>query len=141
MKITSYYPVIAVEDVAKTSAFYKDLFGFTAAFESDWYVHLSDEQNESVNLAILQAGHETIPEGARAVAQGMLLNFEVEDVDALWEKFSSKDLDILLPIRDEEFGQRHFIIRDPNGIMIDLIKPIPPNAAFAEQYSETALPH
>lgn len=141
MKVTSYYPVLAVRDVAKTTDFYKQLFGFEAAFDSDWYVHLTLPGNEGVNLAILQAGHETIPNQDATTAQGMLINIEVDDVDALWERFTAMDLDILLPIRDEAFGQRHFIVKDPNGVMIDLIKPIPPSAAFAEQYSEASLPH
>ena len=41
---------------------------------------------------------------------------------------------------DEPFGQRHFITADPNGVMIDVIKPIPPSAEFAAQYADEALP-
>jgi hypothetical protein len=47
---------------------------------------------------------------------------------------------LLLDIRDEDFGQRHFIVTDPNGVMIDVIKPIPPSAEFAAQYAAEALP-
>ena len=36
------------------------------------------------------------------------------------------------------FGQRHFITADPNGVLIDVIKPIPPSAAFVENYAEGA---
>ena len=43
-------------------------------------------------------------------------------------------------LRDEPFGQRHFITRDPNGVLIDVIKPIPPSAEFAAQYAGEALP-
>ena len=46
---------------------------------------------------------------------------------------------MLKPLTDEAFGQRHFITRDPNGVLIDVIKPIPPAAEFAEQYSPDAL--
>jgi hypothetical protein len=37
-------------------------------------------------------------------------------------------------LRDEAFGQRHFITRDPAGVMIDVIKVIPPSEEFAAQY-------
>ena len=40
----------------------------------------------------------------------------------------------------EAFGQRHFIPADPNGVLIDVIKPIPPSAEFAANYEEPALP-
>ena len=43
-------------------------------------------------------------------------------------------------LRDEAFGQRHFIAADPNSVMIDVIKPIPPSAEHAAQYAPEALP-
>ena len=130
MKLTQYYPVLMVENVPEISTFYQTHFNFRSLFDSDWYVHLQSNTDESVNLAILQGDHETIPEAARGRASGILLNFEVEDVDSIYEELKSKDLPILLELRDEPFGQRHFITRDPAGVLIDVIKPIPPSAEF-----------
>ena len=141
MKVTSYYPVVMTGDVAGTAAFYRSHFGFGPLFTSDWYVHLQLEDNPSVNLAVLDGSHETIPEAARGqVAGGLLLNFEVDDPDAVNERLQAAGLPILLPLRDEAFGQRHFITRDPNGVLIDIIKPIAPSAEFAQQYEPGALP-
>lgn len=141
MKITSYYPVIMTADVAGTAAFYQHHFGFTALFASDWYVHLQLADQPSVNLAVLDGSHETIPAPARGQrAQGLLLNFEVEDPDALHDRLQAAGLPVLQPLRDEAFGQRHFITADPNGVLIDIIKPIPPSAEFAAQYQAGALP-
>ncbi|WP_425465240.1 hypothetical protein [Nonomuraea diastatica] len=39
-----------------------------------------------------------------------------------------------LELRSEDFGQRHFIVADPNGVLIDVITPIAPSAAYAGQY-------
>ncbi|MBB2921062.1 VOC family protein [Cupriavidus alkaliphilus] len=141
MKVTSYYPVIMTADVAGTAAFYQQHFGFTALFASDWYVHLQRADEPSVNLAVLDGSHQTIPAPARGQrAQGLLLNFEVEDPDAVHERLHAAGLPILQPLRDEAFGQRHFITADPNGVLIDIIKPIPPSAEFAAQYQAGALP-
>ncbi len=140
MKITSYYPVLMVDDVAGTTAFYIRHLAFEPLFEADWYVHLQAKGDPGVNLAILQGDHETIPEAARGRASGILLNFEVEDVDALYDEAIAAGLPIRLSLRDEAFGQRHFITEDPNGVLIDLIKPIPPSEAFAAQYAAGALP-
>ncbi|SOZ98618.1 putative antibiotic resistance protein; GlyoxalaseI/dioxygenase domain [Cupriavidus taiwanensis] len=141
MKVTSYYPVIMTADVAGTAAFYQQHFGFTALFASDWYVHLQLADDAAVNLAVLDGSHETVPAPARGQrAQGLLLNFEVEDPDAVHERLRAAGLPILQPLRDEAFGQRHFITADPNGVLIDLIKPIPPSAEFAAQYQAGALP-
>ena len=141
MRSTQYYPVIMTDDVAGTAAFYCDHFRFNRAFDSDWYIHLQSSEDPSVNLAILQRDHETVPvEGRGAAVSGLLLNFEVEDVDAEYARVEAAGLPVLLPIRDEAFGQRHFITRDPNGVMIDVIKPIAPSAEFAAQYAPDAVP-
>ena len=84
MKTTSYYPVLMVDEVALIAAFYVEHFGFRPLFESDWYVHLQSADDEAVNLAILQGDHETIPSEGRGRAGGVLINFEVEDPDALY---------------------------------------------------------
>jgi len=134
MKVTQYYPVLMVADVSEVSSFYQTHFGFQSLFESDWYVHLQSVENENVNLAILDGDHDTIPEAARGRVSGVLLNFEVADVDAIYEKLKTKGLPILLQLRDEPFGQRHFITQDPSGVMIDVIKPIPPSEEFLAQF-------
>ncbi|WP_029074198.1 VOC family protein [Kaistia adipata] len=140
MKITSYYPVIMTRDVAGTASFYQAHFGFVPLFESDWYVHLQSAADPAINLAVLDGSHETIPPVGRGTATGLLLNFEVEDVDAEHARLKAAGLPMLLELRDEAFGQRHFITADPNGVLIDVIKPIPPNAEFAAAYAESALP-
>lgn len=140
MKITSYYPVIMTLDVSATADFYIQHFSFEPLFTADWYVHLQSPDHENVTLAILDGNHETIPEIGRGTVSGLLLNFEVEDPDALYAQFLAAGLPILKAICDEDFGQRHFITADPNGVLIDVIKPIPPTAEFAAQYDATALP-
>jgi uncharacterized glyoxalase superfamily protein PhnB len=138
MQITQYYPVLAVEEVAAAGAFYQQHFDFKVVFEADWYIHLQHRTQPEVNLAILDCRHETIPEGYRRPAQGVLINFETDDVDAAFARAQKAGLPILLGLRDEAFGQRHFITSDPNGILIDVIKVIPPTAEFARQYSAEA---
>ena len=140
MKTTSYYPVLMTDDVVGTARFYTEHFRFRPLFEADWYVHLQSAEDRRVNLGIVRFDHETVPEAARARASGLLINFEVKDPDAVYERVVAAGLPILRTLRDEDFGQRHFITMDPNGVLIDVIRPIPPSAAFAEQYAAEALP-
>jgi catechol 2,3-dioxygenase-like lactoylglutathione lyase family enzyme len=140
MKVTSWYPVIMTRDVAGTAAFWQTHFGFRALFTADWYVHLQLADDASVNLAVLDGQHETIPPSGRGVAGGVLLNLEVDDVDAVHERLRAAGLPILRSLRDEAFGQRHFITADPNGVLIDVIRPIPPTGEFVAQYEASALP-
>jgi catechol 2,3-dioxygenase-like lactoylglutathione lyase family enzyme len=139
MKVTSSYPVIMTADVAQTAAFYKKHFDFIALFETDWYVHLQLQHEPTVNLAILDHSHETIPASARTGVTGLILNFEVADPDAEYARLQAAGLPILLTLRDEAFGQRHFITADPNGVLIDIVKPIAPSEDFEENYTMTGL--
>lgn len=137
MNITGFYPVLATDDVAATAAFYRSHFGFDTSFESDWYVSL---KLDSWELAILQADHPTIPEQFRdRAASGMLLNIEVPDVDSLYERLVTSGLDPVLPLRSEEFGQRHAIFAGPDAVLIDIITPIPPSDEYLAQFSAEAL--
>ncbi|MEK1927513.1 MAG: VOC family protein, partial [Rhizobium giardinii] len=99
MKITSYYPVIMTGDVKATVDFYKRHLRFEALFTSDWYVHLQSTLDEHVTLAVLDGNHHTIPEGGRGTVSGLLLNFEVEDPDALYAEFQAAGLPILQTLR------------------------------------------
>lgn len=140
MRSTQYYPVIQTDDVAGTVAFYTQHFLFRPLFEADWYVHLQSREDETVNLAILQHDHETIPAVGRGCAKGVILNFEVDDVDAVHERISTSGVPIVKSLQDEGFGQRHFIASDPNGVLIDVIKPIPPTGEYVADYSDGASP-
>lgn len=139
MKASQFYPVIMTSKVAQTAAFYMRHFEMVALFQSDWYVHLQSSQDANVNMAVLDSGHESVPEKNRGQqASGVLLNFEVDDVDAVHAQLLAEGLPMLLPLRSEAWGQRHFITEDPNGVMIDVIMPIAPSKEFAAQYADAA---
>ena len=135
MRTTSYYPVLMTGDVAGTAAFYERHFRFAPAFAADWYVHLTSTEDPETNLAVLDHTHESIPPEGRSVVSGLILNFEVEDVDSEYARQVGEELPILLSLRDEPFGQRHFITRYPNGVLIDVITPIEPSPEYAAQFA------
>jgi catechol 2,3-dioxygenase-like lactoylglutathione lyase family enzyme len=140
MKCTQYYPVLITSDVAGAARFFQDHLDFRPLFAADWYVHLQAAEDESVNLGLVASGHHTIPRPGAGPAQGLLLNFEVEDVDAVHARLAAAGLPILLPLRSEAFGQRHFILAGPDGVMIDIITPIPPAPEYAAGFAPGALP-
>jgi uncharacterized glyoxalase superfamily protein PhnB len=137
IEITAYYPVLLVEDVGATAGFYETHFGFSRQFDAGWYVHLGREQDGKIHqMAVMRYDHDTIPEAGRAPTRGLILNIEVADVDDIHARMGATGVPMLQPLRSEKFGQRHFITADPNGVLIDIIKPIPPSAEFTAQYLE-----
>ena len=131
--LTSSYPVLMTAEVASTAAFYSTHFGFSPTFESDWYVSLASGRWE---LAILDASHETVPEAWRGrTANGVLVNVEVDDVDAEYDRLvTNGPLEAVSAIRSEGFGQRHFIVAGPDGVLVDVITPIEPSTEFLAQF-------
>ena len=141
MQTTSYYPVIMTRDVHATTDFYARHFDLQPLFTADWYVHLQSKTDQRVELAVLDGTHDTIPPASRGqVAAGLLLNFEVTDVDAVHDRLQAAGVPIALTLRNEAFGQRHFIVQAPDGVLVDVIQPIPPSAEYAAQYAQEALP-
>ncbi len=132
MHINSLYPVICTERLAESKTFYLSYLPFKTTFESEWYVSLQTAGSRPFELALLDYRHTTVPEGFRkAFGGGLLLNFEVEDVDSVYHSFLEAGLPIHQALRSETFGQRHFITEDPNGVLLDVIKVIPFSGEFA----------
>lgn len=132
MNVTSVYPVLMSTDVAAAADFYQRVLGFEVTFSADWYVSMRTGVFE---LALVDATHPTIPEGHRRPAAGLLVNIEVDDVDVLYRRLTDEHgLRPVLELRDEDFGQRHFIVEGPDGVLLDCIQPIPAIGEFADAY-------
>ena len=134
MSVTGFYPVLMSDDVAAAASFYRETIGFETTFESDWYVSL---RLGAFELAILDHGHATVPDGYAALPRGVIVNLEVDDVDAVHERMSdSQEVEVVTSVRDEDFGQRHFILAAPDGVLVDVIQPVPPSSDYADAYTQ-----
>ncbi|MCO1660742.1 VOC family protein [Pseudonocardia humida] len=137
MHLTGFYPVLGTPRLRETHEFYARYFGFETTFETDWYVSLRRPGPPDVELALLDPTHPTVPAGYRRPVQGVLLNVEVADVDAEWERLVVRGgLHPELELRSEPFGQRHFIVADPGGALVDVITPIEPAAEYAAAFRD-----
>jgi len=134
--LSSFYPVICTDAVAGTRDFYVRLFGFEVVFDAGWYVSLR-RRDGSHELGIVDAQHPTVPEGFRRAAAGLILNFEVDDVDAEYQRLVVEaGVEPQLELRSEDFGQRHFIVADPAGVLVDVITEIEPSPEYASHFTD-----
>ncbi|MGH8237931.1 MAG: VOC family protein [Steroidobacteraceae bacterium] len=139
MRLKSLFPVIASSALTEARDFYLRYFGFEVVFETEWYVQLHgprDGGDAPLELAFALPGHESLPPGLREAfdGKGVFLTFEVDEVDALHEQMRRDGCEILIELRDEAWGQRHFGVRDPSGSLLDVVKPIPPAAEYRGAY-------
>lgn len=127
MHTHSLYPLIQVADVEVAARFYEHHLGFTRIFSSDWYVQLRATADHPFEVALIVYDHETIPPVGRGPTKAMILSLYVDDAAAEEARLAAAGVPIVQPLRDEVFGQRHFIATDPNGLFIDIITPIEPD--------------
>jgi len=129
MHTQSLYPLFQVADVQASARFYETHFGFTRIFDSDWYIQLRATADHPFEIALIGYDHDSIPEAARGPSRNVILSLYVADAAAEHERLAAAGVRIVQPLRDEVFGQRHFIAVDPDGILVDVITPIEPAAS------------
>lgn len=129
---TSFYAVLMCKDIQKEADFFMSLFDFKKVFDSGWYISLKDDDFE---LAMIDNSHDTIPKQFRKQCEGVILNIEVDDVDLLYLKIINRnDISILLEPKDEDCGQRHFMMETPSKILIDIIQNVQPTNEYLDNY-------
>ena len=112
---------VITEKIQESKEFYVELFGFEVIYDSDWFVLLKAGESQ---LGFMVPNHEAqAPIFRKAFqGQGTWIAIDVEDVDAEYERIQSLGVPIEVPIRDEAWGDRHFVVVDPNGIGVDVVK-------------------
>jgi catechol 2,3-dioxygenase-like lactoylglutathione lyase family enzyme len=108
--------------------------GFRPVFDSGWYVQLEAPSGHRPQLGLVEQAHPTVPAGFGLRPAGVLIAVEVDDVDAVHARARAAGLDVALSLRDEDFGQRHFMVVDPDGLLVDVITPIEPDPHYATMY-------
>lgn len=113
---------IITDKLVESKVFYTNILGFGITYESDFYLLLHTPNKES-EISFLLPNHPSQqslfqpPFGK----QGIYLTIEVENVDAVYKMMKQKNIPIEIELRDEPWGDRHFAIKDPNEIGIDIV--------------------
>jgi uncharacterized glyoxalase superfamily protein PhnB len=141
MQHRSLFPVIITSAVAEARDFYTHHLGFRIVFAADWYVHLHAPRADGgvpLELAFMSPDLSSQPCPLRSAfnGQGMIVTLEVNDVDALYHTLQKAGCEMLIDLQDEPWGQRHFLLRDPSGTLLDVVKQIPPSSEYMLAYAD-----
>jgi uncharacterized glyoxalase superfamily protein PhnB len=121
MKITASAVSLNVEDVAASAGFLTTHFGFTEEMSADGFVSLA-RQDTGMNVVFLRRGMDMLPEDQRHDhACGLILAFEVDNLEAELARLQAEGVTVSMPLRSEAWGERAFQVRDPNGVIIELL--------------------
>lgn len=123
MNISASAVSLTVEDVDASASFLVDHFGFTTEMADDGLVSLT-RADAGFNVIFLRTGLATFKPAARAThrADGILLVFVVDDVDAEYRRVRAEGVEITTAIETEPWGERDFQAIDPNGVIVQLVQ-------------------
>jgi uncharacterized glyoxalase superfamily protein PhnB len=123
MKITASAISLNVDNVAGSAAFAKQHLGFKEDMAAEGFVSLSRE-DAGFNLVYLQTALKTFkPEHMRGRrADGLLVVFVVDDIDAECARLQAEGVQITTPIETEPWGERYFQVTDPSGVVIQFVQ-------------------
>ena len=128
------FPVFTVADLDAARTFYTENLGFDIVFSGDWYIHLVSKSG--VQVGFLLPDQPTQPPIFQKPysGEGVIFSLEVEDADVAFSTAKSNSLNIVLELRSENWGQRHFCIQDPNGINLDIVQSFEPTEEYQSDY-------
>lgn len=124
IEIQAMFPVMVASNLAELNAFYTSYFGFQAVFfEPSFYLHLVSP-NTGIQLGFLVPGHQSQPPFLHALmdTKGYVISFEVADAARAYSQVTTLDLPVVMELKEEQWGQLHFMIKDPAGIHIDIVE-------------------
>lgn len=134
----SLFPLILTDRLEPAAEFYRSLFGLEVVAHLDWYVQLQHPDNEAIQIAFISPDHDSVPATHRRPPQGFIITIEVADATALRARAGEAGHRIYLELKDEAWGQRHFMTEDPTGLLVDVVQQIAPSPDFLDLSEPTS---
>jgi catechol 2,3-dioxygenase-like lactoylglutathione lyase family enzyme len=104
-------PNIRSDRPAETREFFVGLLGFEVAMDLGWVVTVASPANRSAQVTIVGNDDPSAP----GISVG------VADVDAVHTRAVEMGLEIAYSLRDEEWGVRRFMLREPSGTLVNVV--------------------
>jgi catechol 2,3-dioxygenase-like lactoylglutathione lyase family enzyme len=124
VSVRSFYPGLVTARFYESWDFYTTHLGFRTVEENDAYVHL--QHPTGCQLALLR--HETaadVPELVSATdGRGFWLGLKVANADEMHARLVAAGVPIVYAPENKPWGERHFVVRDPNGVLIYVAHPL-----------------
>jgi catechol 2,3-dioxygenase-like lactoylglutathione lyase family enzyme len=114
---------VLCKNLRDSVAFYRALTDFETVHESDWRVVLTAPGGEGVELGLIDQISEFAPRHAWGMHEGTYLTLVVDDLFAALERARALDVEVIEEPVALDYGQTRALIRDPNGMVIDLSTP------------------
>lgn len=121
MNILSTTLTLVVGDPAASAGFLTRHFGFHQVLAFDGGAAV-ERPTGGPTIFFLGEGTASLDSSQRHVtAQGVTLAFTVEDIEAEVATLRSNGVEPSSEIRQDDWGERHVQVSDPNGLIVQLV--------------------
>lgn len=112
MTVRRVMPLVQSEAMRESREFY-GLLGFEEVMNHGWIMTLAPPSNPAAQISIItsDATAPVTPD----------LSVEVDDVDAAYAVVRESGAEIVHPLQDEEWEVRRFMVRDPDGRVVNVL--------------------
>jgi catechol 2,3-dioxygenase-like lactoylglutathione lyase family enzyme len=104
-------PNIRSDRPGETRDFFTGLLGFEPVMDLGWVVIVAAPGNPPAQVIIIGNDDPAAPG----------ISIEVDDVDEIHARAAERGLEIAYPLRDEEWGVRRFMLREPSGTIVNVL--------------------
>ena len=106
-------PNLKVSDAGVGHDFYTDFLGLKKEFDLGWVASFRSPDNRAIQVSLV-AGDASAPEDSA-------ISVAVDDVDAAYAEARRRGYEIVHPLTTEPWGVRRFFVRDPNGVVVNVL--------------------
>nr|WP_321460288.1 VOC family protein [uncultured Vibrio sp.] len=131
MKTNKLSTCFCTTEVDSCLEFYVKYFAAQVVFDCGWYVMLKIGQDGS-ELCFIQP-QENMPVFG---GKGVMLNFNVPDVDDEYSRLTKAGLQIIMPLEDHPWGDRGFSVLDPIGNSVYVYSDRDPSGEFKQYFND-----
>ena len=127
-EISGIAPFFIVRNVPAALSFYRDRLGFDVTFQgpADDDIFFGIVRRGAAMILLKDVGVDPVPNCTRDIKKGIArwdAYLHAPDPDALAAEFSSRNVEFVQPLRDDDDGLRGFEVKDVDGYVLFFGRP------------------
>lgn len=125
-RLTAAYPQLFTGNMERAARFYREQLGFEVRFlfgDPPVYAQFSRDAVR-LNMRLVQA--PVLDREAAERGELLAAYLEVDDVEGLYREYAGRAVDFCRPLETKPWGLTGFIVRDPDGNLLNFSEPADP---------------
>jgi len=115
MKFRRITPDINSNRIEESKKFYSSFVGLKLAMDMGWILTFVSESNPTAQINLLRSDKRDLDNS------NVMISIESSDVDALYKKALGQNIEIIYPLKVEDWGVKRFFVKDPNGVTVNIM--------------------